>query len=329
MRQVGPPHTESRSQQPLIITSFTTPGKHEATAHADPDRDYYTFKVNGCNAVLGYIPPDILAKIQWSDAWTINHNSKTVTLDTPPTATRQTRSHALEATLKATQPLGVISMLHKWRNETFPVYDRHGTVLLEIERCASALFGIVTYGVQLLCYTKNADGLRLWIGKRSSRKQTYPGMLDCTAAGGLPTGTAPIEAVLCEAREEASIPGGFARANIKAMGPISYFHVRGAKAGGEIGLLQPEVEYTYQLELEAGMIPTPSDSEVESFVLYGVEETLELLKGGLFKPNSAVVIVKFLVEHGVVNAGNEPDYLEILSHLHRPLEFPVVIQSST
>jgi hypothetical protein len=251
-------------------------------------------------------------------------------LNTPLTATRETRSQALIQTLKATQKAGVISMLNKWRNETFPIYDSNGTVLLEIERCASALFGIVTYGVQLLCYTNsNQKGLHLWIGKRSSKKQTYPGMLDCTAAGGLPTATLPIDAVMCEAQEEASIPYAFIRTNIKSMGPISYFHVRGDKAGGEIGLLQPEVEYTYELELEGGMVPTPSDSEVESFSLYSVEETVGFLKGGLFKPNSAVVIVNFLIEHGIVNGENEEDYEEILAHLHRPLEFPVVIQSST
>lgn len=206
----------------------------------------------------------------------------------------------------------------------------HGNILVEIERCASALFGIVTYGVQLLCYVSDSqNGLKLWIGKRSSEKQTYPGMLDCTAAGGLPTGTLPIDAVMCEAQEEASIPYTFTKNSIQSMGPISYFHVRGDKAGGEIGLLQPEVEYTYALELEAGMVPTPSDSEVESFTLFSVEETVGFLKRGLFKPNSAVVIVKFLVERGIVSPENEPDYSEILSHLHRALEFPVVIQSFT
>lgn len=221
-------------------------------------------------------------------------------------------------------------MLDKWRNETFPVYDIQGNVLVEIERCASALFGIVTYGVQLLCYVNDdRDGLRLWIGKRSSKKQTYPGMLDCTAAGGLPTGTLPLDAVMCEAQEEASIPYDFTKRNIKSMEPISYFYIRGSTAGGEIGLLQPEVEYTYQLELEVGMVPTPSDSEVESFTLYTVAETLGFLKQGLFKPNSAVVIVKFFIEHGIVSPENELDYSEILSHLSRPLEFPVVIHSST
>lgn len=120
-------------------------------------------------------------------------------------------------------------------------------------------------------------------------------MLDCTAAGGLPTGTSPIDAILCEAKEEASIEGEFARVNIESMGPISYFHVRGAKAGGEMGLLQSEVEYTYKLELEIGMVPTPSASEVESFALDSVGQTMELLKKGLCKPNSAGVIVKFLV----------------------------------
>lgn len=92
--------------------------------------------------------------------------------------------------------------------------------------------------------------------------------------------TPPIDAVLCEAREEASVLVEFARVNIESMGPISYFHVRGANAGREMGLLLPEGEYTYQLELEMGMVPTPSDSEVESFALYSVEQTGKLLKGG-------------------------------------------------
>jgi isopentenyldiphosphate isomerase len=314
--------------QSLITDSFTTPESGEATA---PDfwQQYYTFQINGCNAVLGYIPQAIIDKIQWSNAWIIDQQSRAVILNTPSTATRETRSEALRQTLRATQKHGTIAMLKKWRNETFPVYDLQSNVLLEIERCASALFGIVTYGVQLLCYVNDdRDGLRLWIGKRSSRKQTYPGMLDCTAAGGLPTGTLPLDAIMCEAQEEASIPFEYTKRNIKSMGPISYFHVRGPKAGGEIGLLQPEVEYTYRLELEAGMVPTPSDTEVESFTLYSVEETLESLKRGLFKPNSAVVIVKCFIEHGLICPENEPDYSEILSHLSRPLEFPVVIHSS-
>ena len=74
-------------------------------------------------------------------------------------------------------------------NAIFPIYDLHGDVLLEVERCLSALFGIVTPRrptTLLRNDPRNALGLRLqlWIGKRSNKKQTHPGMLDCTAAGG-------------------------------------------------------------------------------------------------------------------------------------------------
>lgn len=288
----------------------------------------YAFKVNGCSSILGYIHQNTLEQVQWSDRWSIDHDKKTVTLATPPTASADVRSQVLDDTLKVTRELNVISMLKSWRNETFPVYDSKGEVLLEIERCASALFGIVTYGVQLLAYVRTEKDFQLWIGKRSDRKQTYPGMLDSTAAGGLGTGKLPIEAVICEAQEEASIPEEIVRERAKPMNHLSYFHIRGNKAGGESGLFQPEIEYTYELELDSAMIPEPKDSEVDCFRLYTIDEVVSALKQGRFKPNSGIVIVEFLLQHGILTPDNEDDYAEILSHLHRRLEFPVLIQPS-
>lgn len=258
----------------------------------------------------------------------INHHQQTVTLATPATAIADERSQVLEETLKATQKLGDISVLKSWRNETFPVYGPGGEVLLEIERCASALFGIVTYGVQLLSYVMGKKSPRLWIGKRSQKKQTYPGMLDTTAAGGLGTGKLPIEALLSEAQEEASIPGDILRIKIRPMTPLTYFHVRGNKAGGESGLFQPEVEYTYALELDPSVTPAPGDSEVDCFTLYTIEEVLQALKQRRFKQNSAIVVVEFLIDLGIVTRENEPSYSQILSHLHRKLKFPTLIQPS-
>ncbi|KAJ5827305.1 hypothetical protein N7447_004068 [Penicillium robsamsonii] len=238
------------------------------------------------------------------------------------------RSLVLKDTLKATRKLAVISMLESWRDENFPVYGPEGELLLEIERCASALFGIVTYGVQLLCYVRDEQGLRLWIGKRAEGKQTYPSMLDSTAAGGLGAGKLPIEALICEAQEEATIPEEIVKTKVKPMSQLTYFHIRGNKAGGETGLFQPEVEYTYELELDPDMIPKPKDSEVECFSLYTVGEVVCALKQRRFKPNSAIVIVEFLIQHGILSAENEPRYSEILSHLHRKIEFPVLMQPS-
>lgn len=310
-----------------VITSFAS--NDEPTSQSEVLTKCYTFRVNGCSAILGYILHEIVEKIEWSDSWSIDHHQRTVTLAVPATATADMRSRVLEDTLQATRKLGLISMLQSWRDETFPVYGPEGQLLLEIERCATALFGIVTYGVQLLCYVRDEQGLRLWIGRRSERKQTYPGMLDTTAAGGLVTGKLPIEALICEAHEEASLPEEMVRDKVKPISHLTYFHVRGSKAGGEIGLLQPEVEYTYELELDPGMTPKPRDTEVESFSLYTIDEVLCALKEGQFKPNSAIVIVEFLILHGIIRAENESGYAEILSHLHRELQFPVRILPST
>ncbi|CAG8172699.1 unnamed protein product [Penicillium olsonii] len=246
----------------------------------------------------------------------------------PATSTIEQRSLAVEECLKINKGLSTISLLDNWRNETFPVYGPEGQVLLNMERCASALFGIVTYGVQLLCYVNCKEGPRLWIAKRSERKQTYPGMLDTTAAGGLGSGILPFDALISEAYEEASISEDTVRAKAKPMNALTYFHVRGNKAGGESGLFQPEVEYTYAMELDQSIIPRPRDNEVESFQLFTVDEVLDHLKKGCFKPNSAIVVVEFLIQHGILNCVNEPNYDAIMSHLHRRLGFPILIQSS-
>ncbi|KAG2420959.1 hypothetical protein HFD88_000573 [Aspergillus terreus] len=284
---------------------------------------YYAFRLPDCPTPLGYIPASIIPQIIWSpEWWCINHASKTVTLTAPGPA--PARTQRLAQTLHDTRAARSLALLSGWRNETFPVYGPRGDVLLEIERAASALFGVVTYGVQLLCYVRCRDGgLALWIARRAAAKQTYAGMLDCTAAGGLAARMRPVEGVVREAAEEASLAAETVRARVRATGCVSYFHVRGADAGGETGLLQPEVEYTYEMELGEGEEPRPGDGEVAEFRLWGVEEVVAALRRGEFKPNSAVVVVDFLVRHGVVTPENERDYVEIVARLHRRLEFPV------
>jgi isopentenyldiphosphate isomerase len=289
---------------------------------------FYTFHVNGYSHTFGYIHRKIIGKIQWSEWWSIDHNAKTVTLATLPKATSDVRSRVLDDTLQSTRNLHLIPMLDGWRDEKFPLFGPQGEVLFEIERCASPLFGIVSYGVQLLAYVTSEEGIKLWIGKRSDMKQTYPGMLDCTAAGGLGTGKLPIESVICEAQEEASITEKLIRTRAKPMPHLSYFHVSCTEAGGERDLFQPEIEYTYELELDSATIPEPNDSEVDYFSLYTIDEVLSALKQGRFKPNSGIVVVEFLIQHGILTSENLPNYLEILSHLHRELPFPVLIQPS-
>ncbi|KKA25272.1 Thiamine diphosphokinase [Rasamsonia emersonii CBS 393.64] len=292
-------------------------------------KNYHAFKVNGCNAVLGYIPNRVVEKFHWlEDCWNVDSSSQTVTLMAPPDATPALRSELMARTLAEAVKRETFEVLKGWRNEMYPVYGPGGEFLLEMERSASPLFGIITYGVHITGYVEDEQGLRLWVARRSLTKQTYPGMLDNTAAGGMSTGELPYDCGVREAMEEASIPEDVLKKNLKPAGCVTYFYVRDSRAGGETGLLQPEIEYIYDLKLDANIIPKPCDSEVEDFRLWTVDEVKESLRRGEWKPNCAVVVIDFFIRHGILTPENEPDYLEIVARIHRRLEFPKASHAS-
>lgn len=257
-----------------------------------------------------------------ANCWAVDSAKRTVTLVTPPNATPAQRSDLIAKTLAETVKRGDFEILKGWRNEMYPVFGPDGEFLLEMERCASALFGIVTYGIHATGYVEDEKGLRIWVPRRARGKQTYPGMLDNTVAGGMSTCERPSECIVREAMEEASLPEDVVKANAVPTGCVSYFYVRDPRAGGESGLMQPEVEYIYDIKLDASIIPKPCDDEVEDFRLYTVEELKQALANGEFKPNCAIVLIDFFIRHGILTPENEPDYLEIMGRMHRRLEFP-------
>ena len=184
------------------------------------------------------------------------------------------------------------------------------------------MFGINSYGVHMTVYIKTAQGLKIWVPRRARNKQTYGGMLDNTVAGGLSTGEKPLDCIIRESTEEASFPEQLVRSNAKPCGTVSYFHMRDPRAGGETGLLQPECQYVFDMEITPEIIPKPGDNEVEDFYLWTVDEVKSALAGGQFKPNCAAVLLDFFIRHGILTAENEKDYMEIVSRLHRKLPFP-------
>lgn len=220
-------------------------------------------------------------------------------------------------------------VLKGWRNEQYPVYAANKQLLFNVERSVSPLLGIVTYGVHMTAFvrTKGSDptGMLFWIPRRSKNKQTFPSMLDNTVAGGISSGETPLETLVREAVEEASLPEELVRKRVRAAGTVTYVHVRDRRAGGETGLDQPECQYVYDLELdpEEHVIPRPNDDEVESFSLWSLAEVKKALARGEFKPNCAFVLIDFFVRHGILTAETEPDYHEIVTRLHRKLDYPM------
>jgi len=158
----------------------------------------------------------------------------------------------------------------------------------KMERSACALFGIVTYGVHMTIYQEDSDhGIRIWVATRARTKQTWPGYLDNTIAGGIPSGTGIFESIVKESLEEAGIEEDIIRKHTKAVGAVSYFFRTSE------GWLQPEVEYVYELRIPQGVNPTPFqpkplDGEVESFELLSLDQVIHKMCAGLFKPNCAL-----------------------------------------
>jgi hypothetical protein len=99
--------------------------------------------------------------------------------------TRHARSNPAHAgVLAQLRDAGVIT---GWRNELYPIssaFDAEPSLL--VERAAAPHFGIRAYGVHVNGWVAGADGrpAKLWVGRRSATKQTWPGKLDHIVAGG-------------------------------------------------------------------------------------------------------------------------------------------------
>jgi 8-oxo-dGTP pyrophosphatase MutT (NUDIX family) len=318
----------------LYLTSFIT--NHVLRFpyfHADPAlyfqhvNTYYHLRVPSYpDTTLGYLLPSVALTLSNLPDWTVDDSSspRTVTLTTGDD--EPSRSAAVAKTTLAMRETGHFVVLEKWRSELYAVYGPGHEILFTIERSASPLFGVVTYGVHMTVFTQSeGEGMKVWVPRRSSTKQTYPSMLDNSVAGGISAGEEPFESLVRESMEEASLPEDIVRKGAIAAGCVTYFYVRDARAGGETGLLQPECQYVYDLDLtgEDGVVCKPNDDEVEGFELLGLNEVIDALARGEFKPNCAMVMLDFLVRKGVITKEGQEGFIEIVSRLHRFLEFPL------
>ncbi|KAI4184412.1 MAG: hypothetical protein LQ346_006124 [Caloplaca aetnensis] len=281
----------------------------------------YEFVVLGSRRTVGYVQPWVVEKMPWGKNWVVDHDKKRLFpyVEGLSPANFSEQSKVIDETLRTAKGKGAFKVLEKWRNE---LYTIHGPdQLITMERSGSPLFGIVTYGVHMTAYVNTQDGMKIWVPKRASGK-TYGGLLDNTVAGGIAAGEKPFECIVREAAEEASFPEELIRSAAKPCGTISYFSFRDKQAGGETDLLQPEVQFVYDMEVGEDVVPTPSDDEVDDFRLWTVGEVQDALSKGLFKPNCALYLLDFFIRHGILTLENERNYVEIVSRLHRKLPFP-------
>lgn len=225
----------------------------------------------------------------------------------------EARSAALREVVRALVREGVVAQEH---GELYAVtVDRPEHAVCVIDRAAAAYFGIRAFGQHVNGFVRRADGLHMWIGRRARDRRNWPGRLDNLAAGGLPYGI-PLAANLAkECWEEAGVPAGLVR-QARAVGAVTYAHA------SESGF-KPDVLYCYDLELPADFVPCCMDGEVEAFELLPLPEVAALVRDTTaFKPNCNLVVLDFLVRHGVVGP-EHPEYLDIVGGLHAALDPPL------
>lgn len=307
----------------LITKVDVVPYPHEPK-HAEFLQNVYTFISHDGSFQMGYQLKLVVKKmVEFPDVFIVNHTTKTVRLH-PQLSTKELREVALARVGEKWKSEAVFDTLKGWRDENYTVWDQYKQPYFNLERAMCPLLGVVMYGVHINGYVKNTNGeYSLWIPRRAANKATYPGMLDNTVGGGLGYPYDPLETVFKECYEEAGLEEEYLKNRIHACGMISYFYqLNPFDFETELGLVQPEIEYIYDVEMDADKIPDPVDKEAEDFKLMTIDEIKTRLFNGEFKDNCGAVIVDFMIRHSLITSESEPDYLEINSRLHRFLPFP-------
>ncbi|XP_074537384.1 thiamine pyrophosphokinase 2 [Halichoeres trimaculatus] len=268
----------------------------------------FRFEIEGTQ--VGWIPPHVAPLLaRYPEVFNRPHGgavSLCSSLDS-----YEKRSEAVDKVLQTLRKEENLVFLKGWRNERYSVMPMYSDPpLMWMERAATSLFGVKRYGVHVNGYTVSDSGeMRMWLARRSPTKQTYPGMLDHVAAGGLAADAGIKHTLIKECEEEACIPSAIAE-RAKPVSTVSYTYV-------EEGEVFPESQFVFDLELPREFNPRVGDGEVQEFYLLPLDKVKELLASNDFKPNCAMVVLDFLIRHSFIEPDSEPHYQEFVAGLHQ------------
>lgn len=273
------------------------------TANRFAPEHFLAFKVAGQR--VGFVKYTIAQRlVDWPQVFSVDDHAVTL-VPALDSASPETRTRAVHQVLLELRQAGLIS---GWRDEAYRVNQRFSDPpLMLLERAAVPLFGVCGYGVHLNGYVRDGDGLRLWVARRSLCKPTAPGKLDQLVGGGQPANLSLAENLVKECAEEASIPAALAH-QARPVGTVSYC------LETHLGL-RPDILFNYDLQLPADFIPHNADGEVEDFQLLDMDTVSTLVRDGeAFKFNCALVVIDFLIRHGLLDP-QEADYPALVEGL--------------
>jgi 8-oxo-dGTP pyrophosphatase MutT (NUDIX family) len=277
---------------------------HIRTCNRHDLSKFRPFRVDGLQ--VGWVRHDV-AQLLAAFPETFRISGEEVHLH-PALSTPEARSDAIDRVAGELAQARGTPRLRGERYRVAPRFDDRA--LLSIDRGVVSLFGIRAYGVHVNGFVRRSDGLHLWIGRRALDKSVAPGKLDNMVAGGQPYNLTLADNLLKEAAEEADIPLRIA-ATARPVGAISYC------LEDQWGL-KPDVMFCYDLEVPADFVPRNTDGELQGFTLMPVPEVARMVRNtDEFKFNVNLVIIDFLIRHGLISPDHEPDYVELVSGLRK------------
>lgn len=203
-------------------------------------------------------------------------------------------------------------VLPRLKGERYAVAALWGAERLgSCDRAAVPVLGLPAYGIHINGFTRLGPApqdLRLWIGQRAADREVAPGKLDTMVGGGQPAELTLAENVVKEAAEEAGLTAERVR-HARPTGAVTY--TRHDSFG-----LRVDTLYSFDLELAPGEQPHPQDDEVACFHFYSAADVLEILAAGdSFKNNCALMVIDFLIRHGVLTP-DMPGYAALCRGMH-------------
>lgn len=192
------------------------------------------------------------------------------------------------------------------RREYYPVVRQWGDApVARVDRAAVTHLGLKAFGVHVNGVIRGDDGaLSLWVARRAADRAVAPGKLDNMIAGGQPIGLSLRENLLKEAAEEAGAPADLA-GRARAVSLISY------NMETEAGLKRDTL-FIYDLDVPSDFTPVNADGEVAEFMVWSAARAAAAVRDGdEFKFNVNLVVIDFLIRHGLIDADGEPDYLAL------------------
>ena len=264
------------------------------------------------NKIIGWIPKN---KIKWFDEErsVFDCSPEKVKLSEKLISPKDRTSAIAKILLKWKN----LNRIPNWRDEKYSVYySFKEKPLFQLERAAALIFGIRCYGVHLNGIFGNENNQTLWIAKRSNLLKNFPGYLDHIVAGGLTAGLKPSEVLIKECHEEANIPSSLANKS-KSVGVVSLFM-------DHKGFIKNDILFCYDLVLPENFKPKNLDGEVESFNLKTYAQLKDLiLKTEKIKLNCNLVMIHFLIRHGIITPENS-NYIDLIKGLNLSLDLKFI-----